>query len=175
MLQIADSGRNGAGNEYKTRIVIRCGKAGRAVEGDPVALYEQQYCAAAGYTIDRIETAIRELDYRGNSLARRLSKGGSETLGLVLPILPTLLCRNWPTLPKRPLLQAATAWCCVSPATTRKKSASSFAGWIPARSTVCCSPPTAPITACCARKSSVTNALSCWMKIFPAVRYRSVC
>jgi LacI family transcriptional regulator len=36
-------------------------------------------------TIDRIETAIRELDYRGNSLARRLSKGGSETLGLVLP------------------------------------------------------------------------------------------
>ncbi|HBQ3269309.1 LacI family DNA-binding transcriptional regulator [Klebsiella pneumoniae] len=37
-------------------------------------------------TIDRIETAIRELDYRGNSLARRLSKGGSETLGLVLCI-----------------------------------------------------------------------------------------
>ncbi|HBU4989282.1 TPA: LacI family transcriptional regulator, partial [Klebsiella pneumoniae] len=37
------------------------------------------------HTIDRIETAIRELDYRGNSLARRLSKGGSETLGLVLP------------------------------------------------------------------------------------------
>lgn len=36
-------------------------------------------------TIDRIETAIRELDYRGNSLARRLSKGGSETFGLVLP------------------------------------------------------------------------------------------
>jgi len=36
-------------------------------------------------TITRIEAAIRELDYRGNSLARRLSKGGSETLGLVLP------------------------------------------------------------------------------------------
>ncbi|MGK3123736.1 LacI family DNA-binding transcriptional regulator [Candidatus Pantoea formicae] len=36
-------------------------------------------------TIDRIETAIQTLDYRGNSLARRLSKGGSETLGLVLP------------------------------------------------------------------------------------------
>ncbi len=36
-------------------------------------------------TIDRIEAAIRHLDYRGNSLARRLSKGGSETLGLVLP------------------------------------------------------------------------------------------
>lgn len=36
-------------------------------------------------TVDRIETAIRTLDYRGNSLARRLSKGGSETLGLVLP------------------------------------------------------------------------------------------
>lgn len=36
-------------------------------------------------TIDRIETAIHTLDYRGNSLARRLSKGGSETLGLVLP------------------------------------------------------------------------------------------
>ena len=36
-------------------------------------------------TIDRIESAIRTLDYRGNSLARRLSKGGSETLGLVLP------------------------------------------------------------------------------------------
>ncbi|WP_312239606.1 LacI family DNA-binding transcriptional regulator [Pantoea sp.] len=36
-------------------------------------------------TINRIETAIHTLDYRGNSLARRLSKGGSETLGLVLP------------------------------------------------------------------------------------------
>lgn len=36
-------------------------------------------------TVDRIESAIRTLDYRGNSLARRLSKGGSETLGLVLP------------------------------------------------------------------------------------------
>ncbi|WP_408606408.1 LacI family DNA-binding transcriptional regulator [Erwinia typographi] len=36
-------------------------------------------------TITRIETAIAQLDYRGNSLARRLSKGGSETLGLVLP------------------------------------------------------------------------------------------
>lgn len=36
-------------------------------------------------TINRIESAIRTLDYRGNSLARRLSKGGSETLGLVLP------------------------------------------------------------------------------------------
>lgn len=36
-------------------------------------------------TVARIESAIRQLDYRGNSLARRLSKGGSETLGLVLP------------------------------------------------------------------------------------------
>lgn len=36
-------------------------------------------------TIARIESAISQLDYRGNSLARRLSKGGSETLGLVLP------------------------------------------------------------------------------------------
>ncbi|MDO6407163.1 LacI family DNA-binding transcriptional regulator [Pantoea phytobeneficialis] len=36
-------------------------------------------------TVTRIENAIRQLDYRGNSLARRLSKGGSETLGLVLP------------------------------------------------------------------------------------------
>ncbi|WP_173632666.1 LacI family DNA-binding transcriptional regulator [Paramixta manurensis] len=36
-------------------------------------------------TIERIEAAIRQLDYRGNSLARRLSKGDSETLGLVLP------------------------------------------------------------------------------------------
>lgn len=36
-------------------------------------------------TIKRIENAIHHLDYRGNSLARRLSKGDSETLGLVLP------------------------------------------------------------------------------------------
>lgn len=36
-------------------------------------------------TVSRIQSAIRQLDYRGNSLARRLSKGGSETLGLVLP------------------------------------------------------------------------------------------
>jgi len=36
-------------------------------------------------TVQRIEDAIAQLDYRVNSLARRLSKGGSETIGLVLP------------------------------------------------------------------------------------------
>ena len=36
-------------------------------------------------TVARIEEAIKALDYRANSLARRLSKGGSETIGLVLP------------------------------------------------------------------------------------------
>ncbi|TKI04385.1 LacI family DNA-binding transcriptional regulator [Martelella alba] len=36
-------------------------------------------------TVQRIEEAIARLDYRANSLARRLSKGGSETIGLVLP------------------------------------------------------------------------------------------
>ena len=36
-------------------------------------------------TTQRIEDAISTLNYRGNSLARRLSKGGSETIGLVLP------------------------------------------------------------------------------------------
>lgn len=36
-------------------------------------------------TVQRIENAITQLDYRANSLARRLSKGGSETIGLVLP------------------------------------------------------------------------------------------
>nr|VXZ84635.1 HTH-type transcriptional repressor CytR [Klebsiella pneumoniae] len=60
-------------------------------------------------TIDRIETAIRELDYRGNSPARRLSKGGSETLGPVLPDITNPSLPNWPTQPKRPLLPAATA------------------------------------------------------------------
>lgn len=36
-------------------------------------------------TIQRIENAINTLGYRANSLARRLSMGGSETIGLVLP------------------------------------------------------------------------------------------
>jgi LacI family transcriptional regulator len=36
-------------------------------------------------TVKRIEDAISELNYQANSLARRLSKGGSETIGLVLP------------------------------------------------------------------------------------------
>ncbi len=35
-------------------------------------------------TVRRIEEAINQLNYRANSLARRLSKGGSETLGLVI-------------------------------------------------------------------------------------------
>ncbi len=60
-------------------------------------------------TIDRIETAIRELDYRGNSLARRLSKGGSETLGLVLPDITNPSLPNWPMPPKKPPLLTATA------------------------------------------------------------------
>lgn len=36
-------------------------------------------------TVQRIEHAINTLGYRANSLARRLSMGGSETIGLVLP------------------------------------------------------------------------------------------
>ncbi len=36
-------------------------------------------------TVQRIEYAINTLGYRANSLARRLSMGGSETIGLVLP------------------------------------------------------------------------------------------
>ncbi|MEG3133930.1 LacI family DNA-binding transcriptional regulator [Rouxiella sp. T17] len=36
-------------------------------------------------TVQRIEDAINTLGYRANSLARRLSMGGSETIGLVLP------------------------------------------------------------------------------------------
>ncbi|MCC3718160.1 LacI family transcriptional regulator [Rouxiella badensis] len=36
-------------------------------------------------TVQRIENAINTLGYRANSLARRLSMGGSETIGLVLP------------------------------------------------------------------------------------------
>ncbi len=118
-------------------------------------------------TIDRIETAIRELDYRGNSTARRLSKGGSETLGPVLPDITNPFFAELADAAEEAASASGYSRCCVSPATTRKKSASSFAGWIPAVSTVCCSPLTAPIMACCARKSSVTNALSCWMKIFP--------
>ena len=66
MLQIADSGRNGAGNEYKTCIVIRCGKAGR-VSKATLSRYMNNSIVLPQDTIDRIETAIRELDYRGNS------------------------------------------------------------------------------------------------------------
>lgn len=36
-------------------------------------------------TMQRIEQAIRDLDYRPNALARRLSLGRSETIGLVTP------------------------------------------------------------------------------------------
>ena len=36
-------------------------------------------------TAQRIEGAIEALGFRRNSLAQRLSKGGSETIGLVLP------------------------------------------------------------------------------------------
>ncbi|MXP56835.1 LacI family DNA-binding transcriptional regulator [Pantoea sp. Taur] len=50
-----------------------------------VSRYMNQSIVLPQETIDRIESAIHTLDYRGNSLARRLSKGGSETLGLVLP------------------------------------------------------------------------------------------
>ena len=50
-----------------------------------VARYMNHSIVLPQETLDRIETAIQTLDYRGNSLARSLSKGGSETLGLVLP------------------------------------------------------------------------------------------
>ena len=82
-------------------------------------------------TIDRIETAIRELDYRGNSLARRLSKGGSETLGPGARTLPTLLCRAGRRCRRGRFCQRLQPGVVYHPQQPGK-SASSSAGWIPA-------------------------------------------
>ncbi len=120
-------------------------------------------------TIDRIETAIRELDYRGNSTARRLSKGGSER-GTVLPDITNPFFAELADAAEEAASASGYAVLCI---TRNNPEKCQFIRWLDTcRSTVCCSPPTAPIMACCARKSSVTNGLSCWMKIFPAVRYR---
>jgi len=50
-----------------------------------VSRYLNNSISLPAETAQRIDKALKDLDYRGNSLARRLSKGGSETIGLVLP------------------------------------------------------------------------------------------
>ncbi|CAM3193580.1 cytochrome-c peroxidase [Pseudomonas floridensis] len=50
-----------------------------------VSRYLNNSISLPAETAQRIDKALKALDYRGNSLARRLSKGGSETIGLVLP------------------------------------------------------------------------------------------
>lgn len=123
-------------------------------------------------TIDRIETAIRELDYRGNSLARRLSKGGSETLGLVLPdITNPFFAELADAAEEAASVSGYSLVLCITRNNPEKEC--QFIRWLDT-----CQvdgllfTTNRPITACCAKKSSVTNALSCWMKIFPAVRCR---
>jgi len=69
----------------KKRVLLSDVAALAGLSKATVSRYMNQSIMLPQETIDRIEAAIRQLDYRGNSLARRLSKGGSETLGLVLP------------------------------------------------------------------------------------------
>jgi len=69
----------------KKRVLLSDVAALAGLSKATVSRYMNQSIILPQETIDRIEAAIRQLDYRGNSLARRLSKGGSETLGLVLP------------------------------------------------------------------------------------------
>jgi LacI family transcriptional regulator len=74
-----------AGDMSKKRVLLSDVAALAELSKATVSRYMNQSIMLPQETIDRIEAAIRQLDYRGNSLARRLSKGGSETLGLVLP------------------------------------------------------------------------------------------
>lgn len=69
----------------KKRVVISDVAQRAGVSKATISRYLNHSLTLPQETAERIEAAIRELDYRGNSLARRLSKGGSETLGLVLP------------------------------------------------------------------------------------------
>ncbi len=83
-------------------------------------------------TIDRIETAIRELDYRGNSRHAVLAKAAAKRLARCFPILPTPSLPNWPTQPKRPLLPAATAGAVYYPQQPGKRvPVHSLAGYLP--------------------------------------------
>ncbi|PAW34423.1 cytochrome-c peroxidase [Pantoea vagans] len=74
-----------AGDMSKKRVLLSDVAALAGLSKATVSRYMNQSIMLPQETINRIEAAIRQLDYRGNSLARRLSKGGSETLGLVLP------------------------------------------------------------------------------------------
>ncbi len=69
----------------KKRILLSDVAEMAGVSKATVSRYLNNSLALPPETATRIQQAIRQLNYRGNSLARRLSKGGSETLGLVLP------------------------------------------------------------------------------------------
>ena len=116
-------------------------------------------------TIDRIESAIRTLDYRGNSLARRLSKGGSETLGLVLPdITNPFFAELADAAEEAASARGYSLVLCITRNNPEKEA--QFIRWL----TACCSPLTVPTTACYAMKFSASIMWYCWMKIFPAAR-----
>lgn len=85
-------------------------------------------------TIDRIETAIRELDYRGNSLARRLSKGGSETLGLVLPdITNPFFAELADAAEEAASASGYSLVLCITATTGKRVPVHSLAGYLPGR------------------------------------------
>ncbi|OON42191.1 cytochrome-c peroxidase [Izhakiella australiensis] len=69
----------------KKRVLLSDVAAHAGLSKATVSRYLNHSIVLPQETVARIEQAIITLDYRGNSLARRLSKGGSETLGLVLP------------------------------------------------------------------------------------------
>ncbi|HUA76943.1 MAG TPA: LacI family DNA-binding transcriptional regulator, partial [Acetobacteraceae bacterium] len=64
---------------------IRDVAAAAAVSPAAVSRYLNGTLTLTRETAERIERAVRRLDYRPNPHARRLSLGRSETIGLVLP------------------------------------------------------------------------------------------
>ncbi|HEY0210391.1 LacI family DNA-binding transcriptional regulator [Acerihabitans sp.] len=73
------------GRVEKKRVVLSDVAALAGLSKATVSRYLNNSIVLPQATVSRIEEAITSLDYRANSLARRLSKGGSETIGLVLP------------------------------------------------------------------------------------------
>ena len=99
-----------------------------------------------------------------------LAKAAAKRSAWCSPILPTLLCRTGRCRRRRPLRQRLQPGAVYHPQQPEKVPVYPLAGYLPGRRPAVHHQP--PDNGLLRKESSVTNALSCWMKIFPAVRCR---
>lgn len=67
---------------------------------------------------EKVEAAIKSLNYAPSALARSLKLNQTRTIGMLITAVPTLFIPNWCAALSEAVLSAVIVWCCAIPKAT---------------------------------------------------------